>query len=58
MAPNRCACTYGFTGPQCERGTCPKIVGRKNGCSNLLIVTKKYLNSNIKYLNSSILLVK
>lgn len=20
MAPNRCACTYGFTGPQCERG--------------------------------------
>lgn len=20
VAPNRCACTYGFTGPQCERG--------------------------------------
>lgn len=20
MAPNRCVCTYGFTGAQCERG--------------------------------------
>lgn len=20
IGPNRCACVYGFTGPQCERG--------------------------------------
>lgn len=22
IGPNRCACVYGFTGPQCERGEC------------------------------------
>ncbi|KAF7236393.1 Fibrillin-2 [Varanus komodoensis] len=27
IGPNRCACVYGFTGPQCERG---RVVGRTN----------------------------
>lgn len=29
VAPNRCACTYGFTGPQCERGNFLKCIGVK-----------------------------
>lgn len=26
IGPNRCACVYGFTGPQCERGEIPSFL--------------------------------
>ncbi|ELK05439.1 Fibrillin-1 [Pteropus alecto] len=34
VAPNRCACTYGFTGPQCERGPedHPVTMGPSSDC--------------------------
>ncbi|KAK9408911.1 fibrillin-2 [Crotalus adamanteus] len=35
IGPNRCACVYGFTGPQCERGRRAEPVRRQSCVTHL-----------------------
>ena len=50
IGPNRCACVYGFTGPQCERGKKRK----KNLKVSYFIEKLKWENVEIKLLERNI----
>lgn len=45
VAPNRCACTYGFTGPQCERG---KVI-LSDLCEGILVTSLLLAYTGIQY---------
>lgn len=45
VAPNRCACTYGFTGPQCERG---KVI-LSDFCEDILVTSLLLAYTGMQY---------